>query len=459
MRPTVTFDAVGPVIRGHDAKFLANPSDPDGPSPTLSWIVDSGNCQLDAADPSTFTSTSISSENPYMVAGKDTENEFCVRARVVDQYGAATVAFRDVPPLSQPPVADFSIVPTTGTTLSSGAFPKHTMLKLTAQLVPNDNYDPLDTLKYEWSLKDAQGNPTSMIGACAVISPDTACVTADVAGDFELELDVSDHASPVNKTVVRKPLRIAAGAPPHADVVILSPDSPTVVPGAPTSDGLPTYPLGSTLKLSAEGSTPDANPTFTVTVAPGTKPTPIPCVGGLSDPYVQCLTLTDPGPYTVRVDVATDDGMDSKSISFRILDDQLPCIDDTNHPLSVPPTPIPILLASKPTAPDFSAGKTCDDLDSYPNTTFVPFNWFLINPNAPNPQPVLKATGQTTFSLDRSQFSVGQSVQVRLEIRDGNAARSAADLMSCAGDTCKSAVSLCGQPTCFQRYTWTVSFL
>jgi hypothetical protein len=146
--------------------------------------------------------------------------------------------------------------------------------------------------------------------------------------------------------------------------------------------------------------------------------------------------------YQVGLTVSNDAGKSAPvSATFVVERDQPPCLDGR--------TP----SGAMTTLTDFSFAPT-DDLDA----DALHVQWLVSDANGTSFSTRLQGNVQS-FSLNPAEFTFGDFVKVRVEIRDRNIQRGDDAFLACGNaDTC-SAVSSIHMDTCFQRFTWTVHIL
>ncbi len=424
------------VFRGQDAMFTATASDPDGPTPSVDWdVVDVVNdaCPPDATDPSTWVGMS-SVTDLFVVPGKDTRVAFCVRARARDSHGATAIVARLITPGDRAPTV--AIVPEMPVPDPMkphvGSFPVHT-----AFVFAEDAHDAdlMDELTFTWSLK-IDGSPATDLLSCDN-DPDhhKTCFTATVPGSFDLELDVSDG---LETTVAHFPFLVLPGTPPVAHL--------DVPPG--------THELGKTIELSglrSTGTDPALAAKFTITPMGGAPMDVAPCADSTSN-LEACFTPTVPGTYTAKLELSSDGGTASDSQEIVVMSDRLPCMGVTDPTRgSFEPDPLVRTPPMSSSAPYMFSIKTVDDdLDGGDAKALNPsdFEWLVSVGTEPF---TLLATGPV-LSVSQTEFSSMPAVRLRLQLRDRNRDAGNAHFATCGLDECHTT------ETCFQRWTWTVTF-
>jgi len=182
----------------------------------------------------------------------------------------------------------------------------------------------------------------------------------------------------------------------------------------------------------------------------GTNLVLAPCAGAMAaDPQEQCFSADVFGEYKIGLTVS--DGIDSAETvqTLMVLDDQAPCLSQTA------PTMSATKVVHPPTMPDhFEVSRVDDDgepLPAGPRGGRTHFSWAWA-----------RGDGAMNYLLDRDipwydipegTFPVGETVRVRVEISDRNAAAIRKILDSCADqDVCAA------RPGCFQRFTWKIEY-
>jgi hypothetical protein len=437
MRPQLTIE--GPpagVFRGVPALFKATPSDPDGETPSVDWEVAS-KCPDDATDPSTWLGVSSTGDS-YEVLARDTVHEFCIRARARDSHGATVIVAKTITPADRAPTAGIKLTtpPPSLTQAHPGSFPVHTQLVFEENA---EDADPLDgaDLMFAWSL-EIDSVPSVVPLACdGDLSHKKACVNAAVPGSYDLKLVVSDG---VEMTVGRFPFLVLPGTPPNAHLDVVTP--------AP-------HELGTTIELSAIRSTPETGLTakFMITPPGGSPRDADPCPDATSN-LKACFTPTIPGSYTATLDVLSDGGGSKDSQRIDVGADRLPCMRVTD-PARAGTAPNPILRIPPPNPLEdysFSIKTVDDDLDGGDDLKVLNASYFewLVSVGG-NPFTLL-ATGPV-LSIPQHEYPSGTAVGLRLQLRDRNRMGGDAKFASCG-----SAPECHTTDTCFQRWTWTVTF-
>jgi len=424
MSPTVRIDTpASPIQRGTRAIYTATASDPDGGPPTLRWTKTAGVCpngfDQPAQWPDTFTIT-----QSFGIEAADTSSIWCVWVKASDSDGAATV---DAVTFAAPDRAPDAIL-TLLSPADAPAFPLGTKFILSAGTSSDPDHDPL---QFKFVLKSAPTGQDTLAPCPDNMDAAMRCLTATVPGVFQVELQVSDPGMGMT-SIVDKFLTVSPGVAPVAvlgDIVSL--------------DGLPPH-LGATFKISAESSSGDPT-TFDWShfkPAPGSAASLGSCADAPTSTQVQCFTADVPGHYEVGLTVSNDSGSNMaipKAID--VAPDQPPCID---HRMP---------SGATTTLTDFSFAPT-DDLDA----DALHVQWLVSDANGTNFSTRLKGN-VLSFSLNPAEFTFGDFVKVRVEIRDRDVQRGDDAFVACGNlDTC-SAVSLIHPDTCFQRFTWTVHIL
>ncbi|MDB4981023.1 MAG: hypothetical protein JWM82_1775 [Myxococcales bacterium] len=424
------------VFRGQPALFTATPIDPDGEVPSVDWESDVGSCPDTATDPSRWPA-SAQSGPMYNVKGETTASQFCVRARARDSHGATAIVAETIKPGDHAPTA--AITPVTPapdpTKPHAGSFPVHTPFVFVENAKDVDPPDT-DTLVFTWSLTiDGVASPASL--ACdGDDRHKEACFTATVPGTFDLQLTVSDGTQ---EAVAHYPFLVLPGTPPVAHL--------DVPPG--------THELGKTIELSgmrSMGSDPALAAKFTITPMGGAPMDVAPCAGSTSN-LDACFTPTAPGTYTAKLELTSDGGSASDSQQIVVMADRLPCIGVTDPTRKIEPDPI---LRTPPpmdtTTPySFSIKTVDDDLDGGDDAKALNPSFFEWSVSVGGQPFTLLATG-SVLSVPQNEFPNGQPVLLRLQLRDRNRDAGDAHFATCSAPECHTT------ETCFQRWTWTVTF-
>lgn len=238
-------------------------------------------------------------------------------------------------------------------------------------------------------------------------------------------------------------------APPVAQVAVVAPTG-----GAP-------YPLFSEIQLSGLESF-DVADMLTYAWAltgkpPGSSATVHPCAGDERNPSQSCLTVDQPGPYTVALTVTDVPGArDTAPVTLLVAEDQPPCIK-----LSSPDYLVPLVLRnpdptnSNPLVPDFEIIRVDDDGAPYPprNHDSTQFTWSVGHGDLP---VVDQNHNFPRFTVAPNNFSAGERGRVRVEIHDTNEETNRK--ITLALGMCGDAAQCVAAPGCLQRVTWTVQY-
>ena len=448
MSPTVRIDApldpvsrkpLDPIFRGlQPVTYTATASDPDGDSVSLQWERAAGAClsqDLDAQ--SSWPTSGWNPGKELDLLAADTTSTFCVWVKATDRFGASAVDARTGDPQDRAPVASLELV--SPPNAPSFAFTKDLVFRLSAE--KSTDADPGDALQFLWTLKSSPSQ-TSALAACPGNPSDAVrCLLADAAGDYQVEVRVTDDA--MMDSIIDKTLHVLPGQLPVAAIDLVSPV------------GAGPFPLGSPFRISGAHST-GGDPTLAfdwadldLEAAMGSMASLGNCdSAGASDE--RCFTADVPGTYRVTLSVHNETGQSSPvSASFVVAPDQPPCLDHTTPDLTQPVT----------TAHDFVVDLVSDDLDPFPAAAMgmgAGMQWFLSEDGGPF-MPVEKDF--PSFSFNPAAFSFGDVVRVRLEIHDRDTDRSAKEFLACGDADVCSAPSLIHPDACIQRVTWTVHIL
>jgi hypothetical protein len=437
MSPIVRIDAPpDPIFRGESPTYKATASDPDSDSVTLQWVLQTTpmGCPRGFDAPATWPTSGWSPGNELTLGSMETKARYCVWVKASDQYGAAAVDALTGDPQDHAPVAVLDLVAPP----DAPSFPGRPMFILSAEKSTDADGDMMN---FEWTLKASPSQTASLVPCLGqTMNKAVRCLTADAAGDYQVQVSVSDASM---KDSIDKTLRVLPGQLPTAELDLVSPPG-----GGP-------YPLGSELRVSAAHST-GGDPTLVydwavLEPAPGSTAVLGDC-GKNPSPDARCFVGEKPGSYRVTLKVHNETG-DSAPVSatYVVAPDQPPCLDSTTPDITTPMT----------TMTTFTVGTVSDDLDPFPAVTGMSttgMQWFVTQANGSSFAPAQKDPFPT-FSLNPLAFSFGDVVRVRLEISDRDTERSAKAFLACGdADTC-TLPSLIHPDTCFQRVTWTVRFL
>jgi hypothetical protein len=438
MRPAIAIKSTtSRVYRGQTAVFAASATDPDGDLPQVEWQWTTGSCPVPPNDPAAWRPpATLRRETTFMVTAEATRSPFCVWALATDAYGAVALDTLEVEPDNHAPVASIDVLAPTMTPVSG--FPLHTMFTLSSARSMDADATDNDKLGRSWFLTVGQGERTRMPDCASATKPTDTCFQADVAGNYDVELDVTDG---IDVTVAHHVLFVAPGTKPVAKIVAVSPTN------------MPPFPLGTAIELSGLDSfDPDSDrATFEygwdlVDKPIGSAASLEPCI----DEGHRCLKVDLPGPYDVKLAVTAEGEIGVDTYSFYVLPDQPPCID------TVTPAAVDFVPVSPTTGADFSVDRVRDDLDPFPQDGAIfdatPFQWTLFD-TAGN--ALFPATNAATFHIPGNVgFLPGQDLRLRLDIRDRDVQRATQELSSCQEETCSL-----NHDACLQRLTWHVKIL
>jgi hypothetical protein len=428
MSPTVRIDAPStPVVRGQPAPFTATASDPDGDSLTVLMNDTAGPCPKDFDLPAQWPSEGWNALQPHQVSSP--EDPFCVWAKATDRYGAISVDAVTENPQDHAPTAVIALV----SPAETSSFPVGSSFVLSAQGSTDPDTGDAAQLKFTWTLKSAPTTTPGILNFCADSSADMSkrCLKADVAGDYDVAVRVTDPAG--MDSVAERTLHVVPGALPVAVIDLVAPT------GTP-------IPLGSKIKFSGARSMFQDTTTqiykWTLDPAPGSMAATAGCDGDATG-QTQCFVADVSGTYHETLVVTNGTG-DSQPVTatFVVAPDQPPCIDQTTPDLTTPVT----------TMTTFAVGSVSDDLDPFPSAQNM--QWFQSIDGGPF-APMTKDF--PSFNVTGASF--GDVVKVRLEVHDRNTDRSAKEFAACGDADVCSMPSLIHPDTCIQRMTWTVHIL
>jgi hypothetical protein len=424
MSPIVRIDAPTPFFLGQPKTFTATVSDPDGDTADLMWARVTAPCHPGDSPPSDGWTPSLSSG--FTVPPKDTVAEFCVWARASDQYGATSFDHVDADPQDRAPMAALDLA----SPADAPPFMVHTQFVLSADASSDPDPGDSTNFTFDWSLMMAPPLATGL-EPCPGRSGDSKdahrCLTADVAGDYQILVTVTDPGG--QKSTAEKWLHVVTGQ-------LGTPAIDLVSPG-----GSGPYALGSLFQVTGMSSA-GANLSFNWTYdpPPGADKTSSPC----NDPKSQCFTANVSGKYRIGLSVTNEAGTSSvEYATFVVEPDQPPCIDQ------VSPDSNSITILTKDET--FEVDLVFDDLDPFPPTKDM--QWFesddggafrLVESNFPS------------HTLHYASYIPGDEVRLRLEVSDRETQRSADGFAACKDDDVCTEPNLIHPNACFQRVTWTV---
>lgn len=296
-----------------------------------------------------------------------------------------------------------------------------------------------DVLSYEWAHDD---------GPCAATGPRaplqtggvTYTVTRAALGSFCVWLRVSDQHGASGELASRE-TGIANAAPVPALTV--------QQPGGNVGEAFPLY---SDFRLSAAASQDaDGDPltrTWSFMTFPDVSAAVLrPCAPTVPTDLAACFHADVPGTYQVALTVSDGALSASTSLTLQVATDAPPC-------LRAPGSEFPRRVVDPAEALDLSA-TVADDGDPWPPANpsyaaagFPSFTWRLRR-NGAAAQTVTGA-GLATLPLAAGQFTVGDHVEITVEVAD----RQARSLAAC-GDAADCAL-VAG---CAQRATWRMDYL
>jgi hypothetical protein len=450
MRPTVSINPQAePIHRGQALTFSATSIDLDGDAIVLKWALQDATCPANVFDESTWAQPATWQQETSMnVAASDDAAIFCVLVKAIDSHGASSTDGRQYAREDTAPNPVITLV----APLEATSFPFKTQFQLSGSTSTDSAAsDMTKSTTFTWSVSSP--DVTLDLTSCTV---GTSCsFTADAAGEYDVTLTVSDGAE---TSSVRRSLLVLPLAPPVAVLELISPSVAAQ------------YPLGTTFRISWALSTGgdgvnDLQPKMTLNKdgAPQSVATLGPCFddGASSqepNSQVECFSADTEGTFAVQLTVSNGTTSAPVTLTFVVLGDQLPCIGDTQPPLTAT-----VVSAAASTGMTFTVNSIEDDLDSIPpKTSDDPavkglfgrphFHWSVKHGNSVfEPRP----NDSNVVVIDPEEFQIGETGQVRLEISDDNTAVSGAQFLACSEDTCFTGMPSDG---CFQRVTWTVNF-
>ena len=352
-----------------------------------------------------------------------------------------------------------------------------------------DGYDPdQDQLTWTWDAKPAAGDSCPDPNVPARCSCPDPSVPARWPHDTTLGQPDAPATFVVNdSSLTSSPYCVWAfatdryGAMTADDKLVNPTDNPPVAsiqlrvdPGSAVPPPGPNYPAYSTFQLAAQASDADQDPltyTWNLDQLPnGSGVTFTPCAGKTTfdqDPTLRCFTADVPGLY--QVSLAVSDGIQTTNpppVSLMVLGDAPPCIDVTdpkygelnkkamtshgsaaNPDKNQPMDPASIVVTS-----------VYDDGDPYP----VPeggkgpqFFWYL-SKNSDKLQYVDYVDYQE-LTLASDNYTIGDVINVRLEVKDRNPDAVDKILASCGdADFCSTPTIPAGRVDCYVRVSWKI---
>ncbi len=179
------------------------------------------------------------------------------------------------------------------------------------------------------------------------------------------------------------------------------------------------------------------------------------CADAIDDPTIRCLWAEQPGDYEIQLSVS--DNLGATSMVKRIVkvaDDQLPCLSQTTPMLNAT-----VLVRDPKEEVRFDVDRVTDDGDPFPFSSspsslsgVTQFSWFV----GVGMEPLeFRDRNFPSLTLPADAFTIGDEIQVRVEIQDRKLAKVRAIL-----DACDPKAATCaGSSGCLQRVTWTVRYL
>jgi hypothetical protein len=243
--PSVSIDPLDtPALRKQSVMFHAQADDPDGDPFFLKWAFASSDCTAGPPDPGV---PSGGDGKSYVVSGKNTDGPFCVWVTATDSHGATKSDSKSTDPQDQPPTAAIKIVsPDPAAITTAGIFYP---LYSTVQLSPESMDPEGDSLMPPiLALDHAPPGSAAHLVACGPPNGSDECFVADVPGEYDVSLTVSDAFG-------------KQGTAPPQKIIVLSDQAPCIGPSDP--DFLMSPMVEVTLPSSAN-PTPDPLPSFTI---------------------------------------------------------------------------------------------------------------------------------------------------------------------------------------------------
>jgi hypothetical protein len=440
MRPQVTIRTPpARLYRGQPATFTATVTDPDGETPRLEWEWTGQACALDAIQ-APWGVAPTTATDALLLPGGQTRSTFCLRARAVDGAGAEAIDAVTITPDNHPPMPQINI--SAPQTLTAGGFPVHSAFMLTSE--GSTDLDALDALTFTWKLRINDDPPIDV--ACPNDPGGVhACFTADVPGNYDVELVADDK---IDTASIHRMFQVLAGKAP---VAILDVGSVADVASFSAQATAGSYQLGTVVRLSGERSMvpdPSFDATFTVTFPDGSARVPDLCVGP-SSKLVRCFTASVSGQYLAKLEITSAGNASSASSLLQVAEDRLPCIGitDPSRAAGLPD----VLMRTASVLNKFMIKTVDDDLDGGDaaalNKAF--FDWLV----AEDGKTFTLLGSGPLLQIPPGEFRIGSEIKLRLQIRDRSRDRSDAQFATC-GD--KDACASTNQ--CFQRWTWVVRF-
>lgn len=456
MRPTISIrPPVATFSRGSSPVYEATASDPDGQVAKVEWATTPTSCPSPAKvqQPSNWPAAGWMQSPNFKVPSTVTGAAFCVWAKATDRHGAVAIDALDGQPGNHAPVGKLQREP------STSAVALRTTIVFTSS---GTDVDPGDDPHPTGWFFDSAPVPIKGLSFVDCPPPDAGdpnkrCFTAQVPGEYEVSVEVSDG---IDKSLATNKFIVQPGNVPIAKLDIKAPLVPAAayplgtwfhISGAKSSDADPSD------ALEAKWSTPEElrskNPTSGASLVPCDE-MGAPLTGGEDDfPLERCFRADTPGIY--RVSLTVSDGMNQSApevMELAVVGDAPPCLKVTDPDMGEST----IAATIDPESPIkwFKVLRVDDDLDPYPpdpagdalhdRTTF---RW-LVDDDGRGFKPAWGDFASFPFPTDTYRY--GDEVSVRLEIFDRMT--NAASLLGCTGPVCSTSAS------CVQRVTWKVVF-
>jgi hypothetical protein len=233
-----------PALRKQAVMFHAQADDPDGDAFFLEWEFASGDCTSGA--PAAWAMSDGDGKS-YVVAGKNTDGPFCVWVKATDSHNATKTDSKSTDPQDQPPSAAIRIVsPDPAAVTTAGVFYS---LYSTVQLSPKSSDPEGDSLMPpNLALDHVPAGSAAHLVPCGPANGSDECFVADVQGEYDVSLTVSDASG-------------KQGTAPPQKIIVLSDQAPCIGPSDP--DFL-TSPMVEVTLPSPTDPMPDPLPSFTI---------------------------------------------------------------------------------------------------------------------------------------------------------------------------------------------------